>query len=947
MKHPVMCDNNNNTAIVWRDLTASVNQWRGSSKVILRHISGSFDFGTITGLMGASGSGKTTLIKCLNSSNKYVINDKYRLYCSKSQPIVKRCLTQVDSDRLIDVLTVGEALSYSSKVNNSCHKSVKHDQNITQLMKQLLINNIKNTPIGKCSGGQRKRIAIALQLTSIEKPNLLFMDEPTTGLDSTAALELLKCLKSFVKTHNIAVIISIHQPNNDLIQMFDNIYVLAKGGDNIYEGSPQQMKHFMIDCQIYFNENKVVIEVMLKISSQGIHSPNAMKLSEKIRQINANKCDKYLKHMKQTPTGIQSIQKSFSFLDFWHIFHRSLNIMFFKQRMKLMRQLLVLFLFNMLFALPFSRRIGQVIGCLESIGNQTCLDWQTDKKVLAQSVDYLHPSFIGSFLSRFGKVYKSISILNNISGSIERQSLMALMGPSGAGKTTLLKCLNAKYLDQLSNNSAIYSRFALNSKISFIKQNISEHLLSGLTVKQTLLYASKLKNSQIGGQLDHQKLVSDLMSEMLINDIFDNYVDKCSGGERKRIVIASELISCKKPNLMFIDEPTSGLDSNSALKVILCLKSLVRCHHMTIIASIHQPNNELYNIFDNIYVLAKGGQAIYEGSPQQLKQTLIETNINCDDNEVPIELLLRIASDDTDNQSMDKLCLKQKLQQKSLNDRIISENMKPFQTNQLKSKRFYIKDVLILLKRTMLYTYIANWQIFLIEAIFYQLFGVSLIALFNWQMIEPDGCLEMDISMTNGCNKTLSEIRNEALITSNVKYNNMIGYSFTMIILVVTSASFCADITVFNSEHYNGWYSSGAYFWSKSICDSLPIMVYLLPFCWLINLYGTASMFAVYYLTTVFSALSAQSWAQISAIIFRKDTKVSQTFAITVFFMACLLCNTIVPLQDLHYSLQLLSNFAYLKYSYESVILAIYGFGRCSDNDINTVFAKVSDNNKS
>ncbi|XP_054152530.1 ATP-binding cassette sub-family G member 4-like [Oppia nitens] len=140
--------------------------------------------------MGASGSGKTTLIQSLNASTKYVISDDSRVYCSESQPIVKRLISQDQNDRLIDGLTVGEALSYSSKVNNSHYKGVKHEENITQLMTQLLINDINDTTIEKCSGGQRKRIAIALQLTSIEKPNLLFMDEPTTGLDSNAAFEV-------------------------------------------------------------------------------------------------------------------------------------------------------------------------------------------------------------------------------------------------------------------------------------------------------------------------------------------------------------------------------------------------------------------------------------------------------------------------------------------------------------------------------------------------------------------------------------------------------------------------------------------------------------------------------------------------------------------------------------------------------------------------------------
>jgi len=158
----------------------------------------------------------------------------------------------------------------------------------------------------------------------------------------------------------------------------------------------------------------------------------------------------------------------------------------------------------------------------------------------------------------------NIHILDNISGNCHANTINAIMGPSGAGKTTLLKCLNGRLMSGLSEESKIYKSFNTKIKTCFIVQNICEHLLNGLTVRQTLLYASKLKNSRIGIQLDHKKICEDLMNELLISDVSDNRVETCSGGERKRIAIACELTAHIKPNLLCIDEPTSGLDSNSA-----------------------------------------------------------------------------------------------------------------------------------------------------------------------------------------------------------------------------------------------------------------------------------------------------------------------------------------------------------------------------------------------
>ena len=162
-----------------------------------------------------------------------------------------------------------------------------------------------------------------------------------------------------------------------------------------------------------------------------------------------------------------------------------------------------------------------------------------------------------------------IKLLDNISGHFKTNNINAVMGPSGAGKTTLIKCLSGVFKRGLTDETTIHINSISRVKSCLIVQNISEHLLKGLTVRQTLLYASKLKNSQIIVDLDHNQNVEDLMSRLLISDISDNRVEKCSGGERKRVVIGAELTSYIKPSLLFLDEPTSGLDSNAAENVIL------------------------------------------------------------------------------------------------------------------------------------------------------------------------------------------------------------------------------------------------------------------------------------------------------------------------------------------------------------------------------------------
>jgi len=161
-------------------------------------------------------------------------------------------------------------------------------------------------------------------------------------------------------------------------------------------------------------------------------------------------------------------------------------------------------------------------------------------------------------------VGKEKLILDSINGYINDQSLVALMGPSGAGKSTLLKCLcNGYQYNGFSGDIFISNQ----SKACFITQSEAEHLLMRLTVKESLFYASKLKNIGNEEKFDHEKNVEALLNKLDLQICRNNVVSNCSGGQRKRLAIGLELVSKTKPNFLLLDEPTSGLDSFNGFKV--------------------------------------------------------------------------------------------------------------------------------------------------------------------------------------------------------------------------------------------------------------------------------------------------------------------------------------------------------------------------------------------
>ncbi|HEV2982726.1 MAG TPA: ATP-binding cassette domain-containing protein [Solirubrobacteraceae bacterium] len=206
------------------------------------------------------------------------------------------------------------------------------------------------------------------------------------------------------------------------------------------------------------------------------------------------------------------------------------------------------------------------------------------------------------------------SLLSNVTFSLDERSFLAIVGPSGAGKSTLLNALTgfrpATGGQVLYGGRDLYKDYdELRLRIGYVPQEDVLH--RGLTVNHTLDYGAQLRFPRDVGAAERFLRIEQVLGQLGIDSKRDVRVGDLSGGQRRRVAVALELIT--KPSLLFLDEPTSGLDPGHEHGVMTLLRALAD-EGRTVIAITH--NMQSIRLCDQLLVLAPGGRLAYFGRPQ-------------------------------------------------------------------------------------------------------------------------------------------------------------------------------------------------------------------------------------------------------------------------------------------------------------------------------------------
>ncbi|KAH8267426.1 hypothetical protein KR018_001041 [Drosophila ironensis] len=236
--------------------TTKFGVFKRETKDVLKGMTGYFKSGELSAIVGPSGAGKSTLLNILSGYTTYGYTGDFHVNGNRRDlKAFKPNVAFIRQDTSLQaLLTVKEAMHFAANLKVGTHMTLSEKrERVKCILEAIGMYENRHTKTGQLSGGQKKRLAIALEL--VNNPPVLIMDEPTTGLDSSTSNQLINLLKKLA-IEGRTVICTIHQPSALTFAMFDHFYAIGEG-QCIYAGGSQNLLPFLaalsLNCPEYYN----------------------------------------------------------------------------------------------------------------------------------------------------------------------------------------------------------------------------------------------------------------------------------------------------------------------------------------------------------------------------------------------------------------------------------------------------------------------------------------------------------------------------------------------------------------------------------------------------------------------------------------------------------------------------------------------------------------------
>ena len=538
-----------------KNLSIGFKSKKGDEISILRNITTNIKKGETVGIVGESGSGKSTLALAMMGYVKqglYTIEGECLFKSSNLLKMKNKDLEKIRGRKIAIIpQNAGQSLTPNLKIGYQIDEALRLHTNFNKTERNKKISELLNkvrlpSPETmafryphELSGGQQQRVAIAMALAG--KPDLLLLDEPTTGLDVTTQAHVLELLKFIAKDTETSMVYVSHDLGA-IAQVSDRIIVMY-AGEIVLEGPARSILKDPIHPYTYG-----LLKSIPKLSLAGL--PDSMPGSQ------------------PQPS---KIGKGCSFYDRCKIAEKKCKI-------------------NSP-DLEYVSELQTSVRCfnyknLEKFNNKTQSTQKKkyenkDLEILSLtdvSITYAKQKLLDQILNKITDINPTVKDINI---NIQKGETIALVGESGSGKSTILKSI-AGLLRTKDGKIKFESDKILSSDlkkrdsnylraIQLIFQNPDESLNPNHTVEDILSQPLKLYFGLKGIQL--KKNIVELLNKVRLGDFYMNrYPRQLSGGEKQRVAVARAFAA--KPDVILCDEVTSALDVSVQAAVLNLLKTL-------------------------------------------------------------------------------------------------------------------------------------------------------------------------------------------------------------------------------------------------------------------------------------------------------------------------------------------------------------------------------------
>ena len=539
-----------------KNLSIGFKSQRGKEISILRNITTNIKKGETVGIVGESGSGKSTLALAMMGYVKhglYTMSGECLFNSSNLLNMTNRDLEKIRGRKIAMIpQNAGQSLTPNLKIGYQIEEALKLHTNLNKEERESKISDLLNkvrlpSPDimalrypHELSGGQQQRVAVAMALAG--NPELLLLDEPTTGLDVTTQAHVLELLKDIAKDTGTSMVYVSHDLGA-IAQVCDRVIVMY-AGEIVLEGPVRKILKEPIHPYTHGLLNSIP-----KLSLSGL--PDSMPGSQPQPGHVGEGCSFY----DRCNISVGKCKDSAPKLEYISEIDTSVRC-FNHQELKINKK-----------KNSFSNNINKKNIKINEILNLNDV-----------SITYAKQSFLDQI---FNKITDSNPTVKDINININKGETIALVGESGSGKSTILKSIagllknkdgSIKFNQDKVLSSDLRNRSSDDLRsIQLIFQNPDESLNPNHTVEQILSQPLKLYFDFKGEEL--KKNIIQLLKKVRLGEFYmGRYPRQLSGGEKQRVAVARAFAA--KPDIILCDEVTSALDVSVQAAVLDLLNNL-------------------------------------------------------------------------------------------------------------------------------------------------------------------------------------------------------------------------------------------------------------------------------------------------------------------------------------------------------------------------------------